>query len=32
MTRASEWLEAQIVDVGVVIAAFIRGFREGMRK
>ncbi len=28
----SEWLEAQIVDAGVMIAAFCRGFWEELQK
>lgn len=32
MNRFFEWCDEQLVDLGVMIAAFCRGFAEGMRK
>lgn len=32
MNRLLEWADEHLTDLGIMIAAFIRGFAEGMRK
>jgi hypothetical protein len=32
MNRVLTWADEQLTDLGVMIAAFFRGFSEGMRK
>jgi len=32
MNRLLTWVDEQLIDLAVMIAAFFRGFSEGMRK